>query len=242
MFTVHEVSEKTGVSIRALHHYDAIGLLKPAKTTEAGYRLYDESSLARLQSILLFRELDFPLADVKRILDCPEFDEKEALRQQIELLTLKRERIERLIALAEERLKKGGIIMNFDAFDDKKAKEYAEEAKRRWGHTEAWREAEASAARGGDPAEASEGLMELFAGFSKLKTLPADAPEAAEAVKGLQSYITAHFYNCTDEILAGLGEMYSADGRFKENIDRAGGEGAAEFVTRAIRAYIKRGR
>ena len=77
MKTVHEVSRISGVSVRTLHHYDAIGLLKPTAVTEAGYRLYDDAALARLQDILLFRELEFPLKEIKAILDHPEFDEKQ---------------------------------------------------------------------------------------------------------------------------------------------------------------------
>ena len=101
MMTVHEVSKLTGVSVRALHHYDKLGLLKPVAVTEAGYRLYDESSLIRLQSILLFRELQFPLKDIGRILDSPTFDRNKALDQQIHLLELQREHIDNLIDLAK---------------------------------------------------------------------------------------------------------------------------------------------
>ncbi|MBQ2776576.1 MAG: MerR family transcriptional regulator, partial [Peptococcaceae bacterium] len=90
MKTVKEVSNLTGVSVRTLHHYDAIGLLKPTELTEAGYRLYDDTALERLQMILLFRELQFPLKDIKVILDNPAFNQTEALSQQIALLELQR--------------------------------------------------------------------------------------------------------------------------------------------------------
>ena len=90
MMTVHAVSKLTGVSIRALQYYDEIGLLPPTRYTEAGYRLYDDAALERLQQILLFRELEFPLKEIKRILENPAFDRSKALEQQIELLTLKR--------------------------------------------------------------------------------------------------------------------------------------------------------
>ena len=86
MKTVTEVSKITGVSVRTLHHYDAIGLLRPTAVTEAGYRLYDDEALGRLQTILLFRQLQFPLKEIKKILDSPNFDPQEALAQQIELL------------------------------------------------------------------------------------------------------------------------------------------------------------
>ena len=100
MKTVNEISKITGVSVRTLHHYDSIGLLKPTKVTEAGYRLYDDTALKRLQQILLFRELEFPLKDIRDILESPRFDRAKALEQQIALLELKKEHIENLLDLA----------------------------------------------------------------------------------------------------------------------------------------------
>ena len=100
MMTVNEVSKITGVSIRALQYYDTIGLLKPVEYTASGYRLYDDTSLERLQQILLFRELEFPLKEIKGIIDAPNFDRNKALEQQIELLTMKKEHLENLINLA----------------------------------------------------------------------------------------------------------------------------------------------
>ena len=102
MMTVNEVSRLTGVSIRALHYYDQIGLLPAAGHTDSGYRLYDDTALERLQQILLFRELEFSLKDIQRILSNSAFDREKALEQQIELLKLKRQHIEDLIALAEK--------------------------------------------------------------------------------------------------------------------------------------------
>ena len=131
MRTVHEVSRLTGVSVRTLHHYDAIGLLKPAQLTEAGYRLYDNAALKRLQSILLLRQLRFPLAEIKAMLDSPGFDAREALRDQIGLLTLKREQLDNLIGLARNLLEFGGDFMDFSAFDTTKYDAYAAEARAR---------------------------------------------------------------------------------------------------------------
>ena len=232
MMTVHEVSKLTGLSVRALHHYDAIGLLKPTAVTEAGYRLYGMEELDRLQTILLFRELGTPLKEIKTILDAPGFDRAEALKYQIGLLKIKREHITGLISLAESILEKG-TDMDFTAFDDSKQKAYAEEAKRRWGDSSAWREYEEK----GPSSSAAEGLMELFARFGKLKDLPPEGPEAQAAVEKLRAFISENYYNCTCEILHGLGQMYVSDPRFRENIDRAGGGGTAEFAARAIEAY-----
>ncbi len=102
MQTVHGVSQLAGISVRALHHYDAIGLLKPATVTEAGYRLYDDAALAKLQTIFLFRELQFPLKEIKKMVDNPNFDRDKALAQQIRLLELQAKRLAELISLARE--------------------------------------------------------------------------------------------------------------------------------------------
>ena len=138
MMTVHEVSKLSGVSIRTLQYYDSIGLLKPSDYTESGYRLYDDTALERLQMILLFRELEFPLKDIGMIIDSPQFDKGKALEQQIELLTRKKEHIENLLNLARGIKEIGvNIIMDFTAFDTKKIDEYAAQAKEAWGDTDA---------------------------------------------------------------------------------------------------------
>ena len=142
MRTVNEVSKLAGVSIRTLHYYDRIGLLPPSGITETGYRLYDDTALERLQCILLFRELQFPLKDIKKIMDSPGFDKDKALEQQITLLELKKEHLENLIELARDVKRKGVKKLDFKAFDTKKMDEYAKEAKARWGETAAYKEYE----------------------------------------------------------------------------------------------------
>ena len=140
MMTIHEVSKLAGVSVRTLHHYDAIGLLPPTALTESGYRLYDDTALARLQSILLFRELEFPLKDIKRILDDPKFDQATALTDQIKLLELRQARLGRLITLARETLETGVTPMKFDVFDKAEQEKYTAEVKEKWGNTIAYQE------------------------------------------------------------------------------------------------------
>ena len=240
MKTVNEVSKLTGVSIRTLQYYDKIGLLTPAMRTEAGYRLYDDTALERLQQILLFRELEFSLSDIKAILEAPDFDRKKALSQQIELLTLKKQRLEAIIGLAREIKDKGEDIMDFKAFDTSKIEEYTERAKAEWCDTQEYEEyAEKSSKRTKeDEKNIAAGLMAVFADFGKLKDGTAESTEAVEKVKALQKYITDNYYNCTDEMLMSLGKMYSASDEFRQNIDKAGGTGTAEFVIKAIRAYI----
>ena len=239
MKTVNEVSKLTGVSVRTLHHYDEIGLLKPTSVTEAGYRLYDDTALERLQHILLFRELQFPLKDIKAILDSPDFDRNRALEQQIELLTLKKDHLENLILYARGIKFLGVKYMDFSAFDTKKMDEYAAQAKENWGKTEAYKEFEEKSK---DWTEETTGniakdMMIIFAEFGQMKDLnPADEKVQAQ-VKKLQDYITEHFYNCTNQILSGLGQMYAGGGEFTENIDAYGGEGTAEFTNKAIDIY-----
>lgn len=237
MKTVKEVSRITGVSVRTLHHYDAIGLLRPTQVTESGYRLYDDAALQRLQTILFFRELEFPLQEIKDILDTPNFDPREALADQIHLLELRKQHLENLIAHARKIHKTGVIDLNFKPFDKHEMDAYAAEAKAKWGKTEAYQEYEKKSS--GKDAQNGDALMAIFAEIGAVRHLDPAAPEVQALVGKIQNHITAHFYNCTKPILAGLGQMYVADERFKANIDRAGGEGTAEFVSKAIEIYCK---
>ena len=241
MKTVNQVSKLTGVSVRTLHHYDSIGLLRPTQITEAGYRLYDDVALRRLQSILLFRELEFPLQEIKRILDSPDFDAAEALEDQIKLLELKRQHLDDLLTYARQIQKTGVIPMNFKPFDTAKIDAYAEEAKSKWGQTGAYQEFQQKTTGQSKEQQKQSGdaLMAVFAEFAAVRHLSPDTPEVQAMVAKIQSFITDHYYTCTKPILAGLGRMYVTDDRFRQNIDRAGGEGTAEFVSRAIEIYCK---
>ena len=240
MRTVREVSKLAGVSVRTLHHYDQIGLLRPSARSEAGYRLYDDADLLRLQHIMLFRELEFPLADIRRILDSPAFDQARALQQQIELLELRREHISDLIGLAKDLQAKGVGAMSFEAFDTSKLDAYAAEAKASWGDTPQWAEYEQR--WGGKPREAAAAgarIMELFVPFGRMAAEGADpgCDEAQAQVKALQDFITANFYSCSNEVLAQLGQAYGCGGDFTRNINAAAGPGAGEFAAAAVAAY-----
>ena len=116
MKTVKEVSEFTGISVRTLHYYDEIGLFKPTEVSEAGYRLYDDKAIEKLGQILVFRELDLPLSDIKLIMENPDLDRNSVLARQREMLLLKKERLERIIASIDEMLK-GDQNMDFTVFD-----------------------------------------------------------------------------------------------------------------------------
>lgn len=238
MKTVKEVAAMTGVSVRTLHHYDAIGLLKPTAVTGAGYRLYDDAALERLQSILLFRQLQFPLKEIKDILDAPNFDPETALEQQIQLLRLQKEHLEELIAFAQK-IQQGGNTMDFKAFDTAKIDTYAAEAKAKWGKTDAYKEFEKKTAGQTREQQQSTGdaLMDIFAEIGTIRHLAPESAEAQALVKKLQDFITEHYYTCTRQILRGLGQMYIAGDSMTENIDKAGGEGTAEFAHQAIEIY-----
>lgn len=240
--SVHEVAKLTGVTVRTLHYYDEIGLLRPAKVTGAGYRMYDDTALIRLQNILLFRELEFPLKEIKAILDSPDFDLSETLARQIRLLELQYKHIGQLIAFAREMQHKGAAGMNFEVFDKSEIERYEAEAKAKWGNTKAYQEyMQKDIARNKDSyGKIAKELMAMFSELGELKHLTPDADEVQTKISALQKFISDHYYDCTDEILGGLGEMYAGDERFRKNIDKAGGNGTADFVRQAIVAYCNK--
>lgn len=241
---INEVAKRTGVTVRTLHYYDEIGLLKPTETTESGYRIYDDSALAKLQQILFFRELDFPLNEIQSILSSSSFDPVKALESHKDLLIKKRDRLNHLIHLVD-RIMKGETTMSFQEFDmteiEKAKVKYAEEVKERWGNTDAYRESEKRAADYGkeDWQEIGAESNAILKAFAQLREKPADCSEAQELVKRWQDFISEKFYTCTKEILAGLGEMYTADERFRKNMDQYG-SGTAEFMSRAIAVYCSK--
>ena len=240
MMTVHEVSRLTGVSIRTLQYYDRIGLLPPAEYTEAGYRLYDDTALETLQQILLFRELEFPLKEIRQIIQSPAFDRQKALDQQIQLLQLKKEHLENLIVLARG-IKTTGVKQNMDfsAFDTKKIDEYAAQAKASWGETSEYHEFEQkSQARSKEEENAlARQMMAIFTEIGEHKEDDPDSEAVQSLVVKLQDFISRHYYTCSKQILSSLGEMYAAGGEMTANIDKAGGEGTAAFANEAIKAF-----
>lgn len=242
MMTVNEVSKLTGVSIRTLQYYDKIGLLKPTKYTESGYRLYDDTALEKLQQILLFRELEFPLKEIKEIISREDFDKNKALEQQITLLTLKKERLENLINFARGIKFIGVKAMNFSAFDTSKIDEYTKRAKEQWGNSSEYNEFEQKFENKTkeDKNEIFKEFMQIFAEFGALKSISPDSDEVQNQVQKLKSYISEHFYKCSDEILLSLGQMYAGNSEFAVNIDNAGGTGTAIFVSKAICIYYNK--
>ncbi len=242
MMTVNEVSKLTGVSVRTLQYYDRIGLLKPARYTEAGYRLYSDEQLEMLQQILLFKALEFPLKDIADIVNSTDFDKTKALEQQIELLTLKKEHIENLIMLAKGMKARGVRKLNFTAFDTKKLDEYYKRAKDQWKKTPQYEEFSQKSAKWtkDDENTLMESLMQIFVKFGQLKDLDPACKVVQDQVKAYQMFITNNMYKCTDDILYGLGSWLIGGGEVTENVDNLGGKGTADFAYKAIKIYCKK--
>ncbi|MDD3919858.1 MAG: MerR family transcriptional regulator [Eubacteriales bacterium] len=233
---INEVAKLTGVTVRTLHYYDEIGLLKPSQVTEAGYRLYNDAALSRLQQILFFRELDFELTEIREIMDSPAYDAAEALQKQKTLLEQRRARLDGLIELTD-RVLKGENTMEFKQFDTSAIEaakdQYKAEVKQRWGNTEAYRQSEQKNTNWEAFNRDSAAIFKKFA--ANMDKDPGD-PAVQALVAQWQQFITDRMYTCTKEILKGLGQMYTADERFTKNIDQSR-EGTAAFMSEAIRIY-----
>ena len=197
--------------------------------------------MERLYLILLFRELEFPLKDIKGILDAPDYDRNRVLSAQIAMLKAKAEHLQECIHLANAIKQTGVNNMAFKEWDSKKMKEYDAQAKTLYGKTDAYKEYTQKAAGRSQEQQKSlgDGLMDLFARLGELKDMAPESPEVQAWVKQLQGYITEHYYTCTPQILKGLGQMYAGGGSMTENIDAAGGKGTGEFACKAIEIYCK---
>ena len=240
MMTVAQVSKRAGVSVRTLHHYDQIGLLKPTEVTEAGYRLYDDAALDKLYVILVYRELGLSLNEIGRILDAPDYDRNRVLEHQINLMRRRVEKLQNRISFARGMLTLGVKYMDFEGFDPKRMDEYSQQAKVLYGKTDAYKEFQQKQKDRTKEQEKDLGaqVMELFAKLGKLRPCPPDSEAAQNWAKELQSFFTEHFYTCTPEILKGLAESYAGGGSMTENIDKAGGEGTGAFAKQVIDTYL----
>ena len=235
---IKEFAELTGVSVRTLHYYDEIGLLKPSEVdAQNGYRFYDEKSLERMREILFYRELDFSLKTIAEILSSPDYDKQQALSRQRKLLLSKKERLEQLIAAIDSVEKGEGFMKTNNEYEALKNK-YADEVRQRWGNTDAYKESQQRNTDFGRAAALLDAVFEEFAALNRDGVLP-DSEPAKITVEKLQRCITDNFYTCTNEILAALGQMYVADERFKTNIDKHG-DGTAEYISACIKSYFKK--
>lgn len=244
-YTVGQVARAARVTVRTLHHYDEIGLLSPSGRTRAGYRRYDDADLDRLQQILFYRELGFPLEEIAAILDDPDADPVGHLRRQHELLTGRIKRLQEMVEAIEFAMeaRKVGIQLTpeerFEVFGDFDPDQYAEEAEERWGDTEAYRESQRRAsgytkedwlrnkAENEDWGRRFVAVMESGA--------PADSEQARELAEEHRQLICRWFYECSYEIHTGLADMYVTDPRFTEYYEKIK-PGMARYLNEAIHA------
>ena len=241
--TIHEVSELTGVSVRTLHHYDAISLLSPRRNRENGYREYDNGDLDQLQQILLFKECGFPLAKIKELLSRPDFDREKAFSLQRKYLLHEQNRINTMLETLEKSIKhlKGDLPMSqkdrfagFDFTNDP----YEAEARQLWGDAAVDQShARIAALSQKEQDTMSQGMDDLFMGLAALVHEAPDAPAVQAAMGHMYEYFNTNFgYHYSPEAFAGLGELYVADQRFTENIDRYA-HGLSAFLCKAMRCY-----
>ncbi|WP_082197217.1 MerR family transcriptional regulator [Bacillus sp. FJAT-27916] len=251
MYRIKELADMSGISIRTLHYYDEINLLKPSQLEDNGYRLYNEQDAARLQQILFLKELDFPLSKIKRILDDPQFNEEEALRMHRKILIEKRDRLMRIIQSVDETIEaiKGGKEMDSNKrlkpFDrsklDQFQKQYEQEVKEKYGQTEAYEQSEKKrkSYKDDDFARIEQERTAIFERIAAVMDRKPEEDAVQELIHEWRMHITRYHYNCTIEIFRGLGDMYTADERFKENLDKIK-NGLADYMSEAIRIYGSR--
>jgi MerR family transcriptional regulator, thiopeptide resistance regulator len=240
MKTVGEVAELTGVTVRTLHHYDELGLLAPSGRSESGYRLYSYDDLTRLREVLTWRTLGFSLTEIAALLDDPGHDRLAALQRQRALIERELDRLAALAGAVDAAIAahRNGteleVTTMFEGFDPS---EYEDEARERWGHTEAYRESSRRAAGYGE-AEWAEIRGEAEAITRELVALmrsgaPADGPEARALAERHRDHISRWFYPCSPRMHRGLAEMYIADERFAGTYEREA-EGLAPYFHDAI--------
>jgi DNA-binding transcriptional MerR regulator len=242
-FTVGDLAKLTGVTVRALHHYDEIGLVRPSERTAAGYRLYTDADVHRLQQVLLFRELGLPLEEIASAID-EVAGRDELLRQHRQALVTKRDRLDAMLAAVDAALAQKGpnpmqpddVKKMFDGFDHS---QYEAEAEQRWGNTDAFKESARRTKKYG-PAEwqqIKDDWAKLYGDLAALmhgNVAVTDARVQA-LVEAHRQHIDRWFYPCSKEMHKNLGAMYVADPRFAENIDKAGA-GLAQYLSDAIAA------
>ena len=239
--TVKQVSTISGVSVRTLHHYDTIGLLKPSQVTEAGYRLYDDAALDKLYMILVYRELGLSLSQITDILNAPDYDRNLCLEKQIQQMQSQVGQLQNRIAFAKGILTVGVKHMNFEGFDPRKLDDYSTQAKALYGKTDAYREFKQKSANRTTAQENALGaqVMDFFARLGKMRPCAPDSEAAQARAKELQAFFTENFYTCTPQILSSLADSYAGGGSMTENIDKAGGAGTGAFAKEVIDHYIQ---
>lgn len=252
LYLVKELAELSGVSVRTLHHYDEIGLLVPKKRSQAGYRLYTRRDLLRLQQILLQRELGFSLEEIRRSLDDPQFDQRQALRMQRAELVKRRENTEAMIRAVDAALEEldmsnsntsntGNTGKNmFDGFDPQK---YEAEAEQRWGETDSYKismeRTKKYSKADWDTLKAEQDQIYRDAYALLQAGTPADSDAAMQVAERHRLSMDRWFYPCSHAMQVNLSEMWIADARFQANIDKYGA-GLTEYLAAAVCANAAR--
>ena len=247
--TVGAVARMAGVTIRTLHHYDEIGLLRPGGRSQAGYRRYGEEDLERLQRILFYRELGFGLDQIKTLMTDGSADPVAHLRRQHVLLLDRIGRLQRMAAAVEKAMEARQMGINltpeerFEVFGDVDPDEHAAEAEERWGTTDAYAESRRRVAsytkadwlrlKAEGQAVTDQLVVAMRAG------LPADSPAAMDAAEAHRQQISRWFYDCPHQMHVGLGEMYIADPRFTATYEKVA-PGLAQYLHDAIVANAAR--
>ena len=247
-WSVGEVARTAGVTVRTLHHYDRIGLLRPSARTPSGYRSYHRRDLERLQRILGYRELGFSLEEIAAVLD-GESDAVAHLRRQRDLLVGRIARLQRMLATLDRTMEARRMGINLtpeemlEVFGHDPTR-YAEEAEQRWGDTDAYRESRrrtASYTKDDWKAMGAEaGAITQRLAAAMAAGLPADSPEAMDAAQAHREHISRWFYECSTQMHVGLAQMYLADPRFTANYEDVA-PGLAQYVHDAIVADAARG-
>jgi DNA-binding transcriptional MerR regulator len=245
MYTVKQLAQLAGVSIRTLHHYDEVGLLKPVRNNQNGYRYYGEKELLRLQQILFFRELEFSLDEIKSILDSPQFDQHQALENQYQLLTEKKNRLTKILKTISKTINtlEGGEKMTdqelYEGLSTEQIEAYKKEAQERWGHTEAYRQSQERVAKwtreDWNRLKAESGA--ILTQLAELMDQPVTNAQVQDLIGRYHQHMN-NFYDCSIEIYAGLGKMYIQDERFKATYEKIK-PGLAQFISEGIAHYCQ---
>jgi MerR family transcriptional regulator, thiopeptide resistance regulator len=248
-YSVGRVADLSGVTIRTLHHYDEIRLLSPGGRSDAGYRVYEDSDLERLQRILFYRELGFTLKEISTIIDDPNTDSMGHLRRQRRLLLERIERLGAMVDAIDYEMEANTMDIKltpeerFEVFGDFRPEDHAEEAERRWGESDSFKESNRRVSKYTKQdwltlkAEAEEVQNRLAAAFEG--GLAPDSGEAMDAAEAHRQHISHWFYECTYEIHRGLTDMYVSDERFRSNYDTQA-PGLAAYIKEAAHANAAR--
>lgn len=249
-YLINQVSRISGETLRALRHYDRIGLLKPKRILENKYRVYTDEDLSKLQQIMIYKELDFDLTTISAIINDPQFNIDKALKLQLKEITLKINHLVKVQELINKQIlyiKKGKIMKNEEKFKvlsskiiNEHEKKYAQEVKEKYHDSDAYKQSQKRFAKYSDAEKLAifkRGNL-IFQAIADNMQLPPSDEKIQQLVKEWQQHISENFYECTVEILKELGEIYIADQRFKDNIDKTKA-GLAEYLSEAIRIYVK---